>query len=80
MKILLRALREIAYGIGVFVAALIVGNILYRLIGDLFSISGMDRSQDAAQGAGILFAVLVLLVYIPVRFFRRKRSLQQARP
>lgn len=76
MKILLRALREIVYAIGVLLVALIAGNILYRIIGDVFSISNMDRSNDAAQGAGILFALVVLIVYIAVRLLRRRKKLQ----
>lgn len=72
MKILLKALREIAYGIGVLLAAIIIGNLLYRLIGDFFPVS-LDRSADAAQGAGMLFALLVLVIYVAVRLVRRKR-------
>jgi hypothetical protein len=77
MKFLLRILLEITYAIGLLVVGIIAGNILYRLIGDLFSPIGIDRSNDAATGAGILFALMLLIGYILVRIIRRRKKNKQ---
>lgn len=76
MKFLLKALLEIIYAIGVLVVGIIAGNILYRLLGDWLSPAGMDRSGDAATGAGIVFALLLLIVYTLVRITRRRKKLR----
>lgn len=76
MKTVSRALRELATGVGVLVVAIIVGQILYRLIGDLFTPVGMDRSQDAVTGAGVLFGVVVLIAHVIRRVVRRGKKLR----
>jgi membrane protease YdiL (CAAX protease family) len=72
MKFLVRTLLEIVLAIVVLFIAIVVGNILYRLIGDLFSPQGMDRSNDAVIGASAVFALIVMIVYILVRIIWRK--------
>jgi hypothetical protein len=69
------ALREIAFAIGVVVVAIVAGNVLYRLAADLVSAPGLDRSADAAQGAGMLFAFVVLLVHLAIRVVRYRRRI-----
>lgn len=73
MKTIWKVLVEILCGIGVLFVAIVVGQILYMAIGDLFAVS-MDRSKDAAMGAGMAFAVVVILIYVPWRIFRRKKA------
>lgn len=69
----MRVLRAIGVEIAVFIVSLILGNILYRVIADSLPNAGMDRSPDAAQGAGIALAVLVVVVRLIIRAVRRKR-------
>lgn len=74
MKSLWKVLRELLLGIGMFFAALIVGQLLYMLVADTFN-NSMDTSQDATNGAAMAFAGLALLIYIPLRILKRKRAL-----
>jgi hypothetical protein len=78
MRTLLRVLRTIAYTAALFVAALVVGNILYRLLADLTG--GMDRSDSAAQGASLLFAVVAVAIAGFARRYRRRRKARAPRP
>jgi hypothetical protein len=69
----MRVLRAIAVEIGVFIVVLILGNVAYRAAADLVPRAHLDRSPDAAQGAAVAVAVVVLLVRIVRHRVRRKK-------
>ena len=77
---LLRALREFAYGTGLFFVSTIIGNVFYRLLCDIVPAHSMDRSDNAAIGASILFALAVLAVHIVRRFLQRRKLAQRQEP
>ena len=71
--ILIKALREIAYAIGVFFVAGVVGVILW--LASAWVIPNIDRSREAEAGFGFLFGFVVLIIYIVRRILKaRKRA------
>jgi hypothetical protein len=70
----MRVLKAIAFEIGLFVIGVILGNVLYRVALDVFRPASMDRSSDAAQGAGILLGFLLVVVHLVIRAVRRRKE------
>ena len=71
--ILVKALRETAYAIGVFLVAAVVGNIIW--MASAWVIPNADHSPDATAGFGMLFGIVVLIVHIVRRIAKaRKRA------
>lgn len=66
--------KEIALALAVLVGGIILGQIFYMAIGDLFRPQSMDRSQDAAIGAGVVIGLVLLLVHIARRLRKRRKS------
>lgn len=74
MNILLKIFREIAYAVGVLIIALIVGNILFLALNDLFGDPGKTYYKSTKDGLMLLFGLVVLVIHIIRRIFRRKKS------
>ncbi|MEO8001516.1 MAG: hypothetical protein ABI644_06530 [Arenimonas sp.] len=74
MNFILKAFRECAYALGVLIVAIIVGQILFMAFRDFVAPPGIDRSNDAAIGFGVLFGLIVLIIHIIRRLLRRKKK------
>ena len=71
--ILIKALREIAYAIGVFFVAGVVGVIIW--LASAWVIPNIDRSREAESGFGLLFGLVVMIAHIVRRIMKaRKRA------
>ncbi|HVR90992.1 MAG TPA: hypothetical protein VHG29_07860 [Novosphingobium sp.] len=70
----LSIVKEIALALAVLVGGIVLGQIFYMAAGDLRRPAGMDRSQDAANGAGVVIGLALLLVHIVRRVRRRRKS------
>lgn len=74
---LIRILREIAYAIGVFIVAVIVGDIIWMAATD-FIIKSADSSREAVNGFGVVFAMVVLIVHIIRRIVKSRKQASPA--
>jgi uncharacterized protein HemY len=75
--ILIKALREIAFAIGVFIVAVVVGNIIWMAATD-FVFKSADNSREATTGFAVLFAILVLIVHIVRRIMKSRKRVSPA--
>lgn len=75
MNLVARVVQEFLVFVTVLSVPFLVGRGIYRLIGVGFPDIHLDRSEDAAIGAGVAIAAMALLTYFIIRavqFFRRR--------